>query len=252
MLFQQSSVTDGPSRSKTTKTHTPAIAFPSSNSGGPPHPPPDTRTEASSTFTFITHKSALPSLPNPRDRRSSNFTALDHGDHFHFLYSVAQSNAAARTLTNILQFPKVGFEGTAEAHTTAQCVRFFDRFLAYLVRKGIRTFHKYGTKLLAILRSIAQHLVSVDDVDSATFEHCSMYTEEKKAISKDSITQRTFSIDFISNLIAQYSVTSYEDFQRKVPTETKIQILKQMGYVRQNIIKQLIRICHRGATDRSL
>jgi ATP-dependent protease Clp ATPase subunit len=69
-----------------------------------------------------------------------------------------------------------------------------------------------------------------------------MYTEEKKTISKETITQRTFSIDYITSLIQDYSVSSFEDFQRKVPKDIKIQILKQMAYIGQNIIKTLIKI----------
>ncbi|XP_023711693.1 uncharacterized protein LOC111866715 [Cryptotermes secundus] len=94
---------------------------------------------------------------------------------------------------------------------------------------------------MKILKQITACLAS-DTTDSASFEPCSIYTEEKKQISKETINTRTFSIDFISDLIQQHQITSFEDFQHKVPTPTKIQLLKQMGYVSQNIIKTLIKI----------
>jgi hypothetical protein len=43
-------------------------------------------------------------------------------------------------------------------------------------------------------------------------------------------------------LIETHKTTSFEDFQRKVPTATKIQLLKQLGYVGQNITKTPIKI----------
>lgn len=58
----------------------------------------------------------------------------------------------------------------------------------------------------------------------------------------ESLKQITFSTDFINNLIDTYHTTSFEDFQRKIPTNTKIQLLKEMGYVGQNILKTLIKI----------
>jgi hypothetical protein len=64
----------------------------------------------------------------------------------------------------------------------------------------------------------------------------------KKQAKQETITQRTFSTDYISNLITSNNISSYEKFQRTLPTETKIQLLKQLGYVGQNIIKTLIKI----------
>jgi hypothetical protein len=78
--------------------------------------------------------------------------------------------------------------------------------------------------------------------DGDAFKHCSQYIEEKKHASSETITQRTFSIDFISNLILTHKITSYESFQRTLPSNIKIQLLKQLGYVGQNIIKTLIKI----------
>jgi hypothetical protein len=82
-----------------------------------------------------------------------------------------------------------------------------------------------------------------DALDSTSLEPCETYIEEKKKISsRDHITQRTFSIDYISDLTSQHNITSFENFQRQIPTATKIQLLKQLGYVGQNIIKTLIKI----------
>ncbi|PNF30105.1 hypothetical protein B7P43_CG03137 [Cryptotermes secundus] len=80
------------------------------------------------------------------------------------------------------------------------------------------------------------------DAPSTSPLACDQYIEQKKQASKESVTQRTFSIDYISSLITENKITSYESFQRILPTETKIQLLKQLGYVGQNIIKTLIKI----------
>jgi hypothetical protein len=71
---------------------------------------------------------------------------------------------------------------------------------------------------------------------------CNQYIEEKKILSKETSNQRTYTIDYISNLITENKIYSYEQFQRVLPTATKIQLLKQLGYVGQNIIKTLIKI----------
>jgi hypothetical protein len=191
------------------------------------------------------------------------------------------TNNASRTLNAIIQFIKTGFEGTTEAHTTLQLVRFHRRFLSYLIRKGIRRFNKYGNRVINILgeltRCLLNYNISPDGLDgdisevfshdvpdaftttpspstttnipnpipspsSTTLCHCAQYTEDKKQASHETITQRTFSIDYISNLIVTHKITSYEPFQRTLPTNIKIQLLKQLGYVGQNIIKTLIKI----------
>jgi hypothetical protein len=69
-----------------------------------------------------------------------------------------------------------------------------------------------------------------------------VYRSKKKDYPQEQIRQRTFSTDFINNLLATHNVTSFEDFQRKVPTHVKIRLLKDIGYVGQNIIKTLIKI----------
>jgi hypothetical protein len=63
----------------------------------------------------------------------------------------------------------------------------------------------------------------------------------KKSTSDHVIKQGTFSIDLINSLI-QHATSSFKGFQRKVPAEIKIQLLKELGYVVQNIIKSLIKI----------
>jgi hypothetical protein len=80
------------------------------------------------------------------------------------------------------------------------------------------------------------------ELPSTSTTHCEQYVEDKKTHTKETITQRTFSIDYISKLITDHKITSYESFQRTLPTEVKIQLLKQLGYVGQNIIKTLIKI----------
>jgi hypothetical protein len=76
-----------------------------------------------------------------------------------------------------------------------------------------------------------------------------MYIEEKKAQTNESVSQRTFPINCIHSLIESYNTPSYEDFQRKIPSDIKIQFLKQLGYIGQNIIKSLIKI-YVHTTDR--
>jgi hypothetical protein len=196
-----------------------------------------------STYTFIIHKKAFDPLP-PSTKKAPTFASFDHGD-IHFIFSVTHSNNASRHLSSILKFLHTTFEGSAEAHTTLQLIRFATRFISYLIRKGLTTFHKYGTKLIKFLNPLTEAMAQYDTTDlptSQTMEHCNQYTEDKKTLTQQSINQRTFSIDYISSLITEHKITSYESFQRTLPTDIKIQLLKQLGYIGQNIIKTLIKI----------
>jgi hypothetical protein len=194
-----------------------------------------------STYTFIIHKTCINTLPTAT-KKAPTFAAFDHGDHYHFIFSVKHTNNASRQLSTILGFIKASIGGTTEAHRTLQLVRFAQRFLSYLLRKGISTFIKFGTRTLAILRPLTEALLNnnIDTTDSSL--PCQQYIEEKKKTDHQTVNTRNFSIDYISSLIQDNKITSYEEFQRKLPTSTKVQLLKQLGYVGQNIIKTLIKI----------
>jgi hypothetical protein len=102
-------------------------------------------------YTFIIHKTGFDSLP-PTTKKGPSFAAFDHGDHVHIIFSVAYTNNTSRQVTSILKFLGATLEGTTEAHTSLQLVRFHTRFISYLIRKGLSTFHKYGNKLISILK----------------------------------------------------------------------------------------------------
>jgi hypothetical protein len=171
------------SNDKTDSTHTKPI--------------PSTSLDAHSSdsriyYTFIIHKTNTPKIPSPRSTKAPTFAAFDHGDHYHFIFGVTHSNNTNRSLNHILQFIKTSFPGTAEAHTTLQPIRLIQRFLHYLVRKGLSTFHKYGIKPIPILNSIISYLATTDQTDTSSLEPCSHYIEEKKEQKQETIKQRTF------------------------------------------------------------
>jgi hypothetical protein len=59
---------------------------------------------------------------------------------------------------------------------------------------------------------------------------------------QSSYRQRTNTIDYINNLIIEYNIDLYEDFQRKIASPIKIRLLKGIGYIGQNLVRQLIKI----------
>jgi hypothetical protein len=180
----------------------------------------------------------------PQQKKAPTFAAFDHGDHYHFVFSVKHTNNASRPLSTIHGYLQVPIGGTTEAHTTLQLVRFAKRFLSYLLRKGIRTFVKFGSRTLTILKPITEafpHSTSQQDVTDGSLP-CNQYIEENITSHHHTANSRNFSIDYISSLIQDNKITSYEEFQRTLPTPIKIQLLKELGYVEQNIIKTLIKI----------
>ncbi|PNF43721.1 hypothetical protein B7P43_CG14071 [Cryptotermes secundus] len=221
---------------------TPPTSYTSTLSGSD-YPDGGDSTNPSSSYTFILHRRTFDALP-PTSRRSPSFAAFDHGDHIHIIFTVNHSNNSSRHLSTILKFLKVNIEGITEAHSSLQLIRYITRFISYLIRKGLGSFYKYGNRIIPILKPLTDALLHYDVTDQPTTSHlaCEQYVEQKKQASKEAITQCTFSIDYISSLITENKITSYESFQRTLPTETKIQLLKQLGYVGQNIIKTLIKI----------
>jgi hypothetical protein len=98
----------------------------------------------------------------PTTKKAPSFAAFDHGDHFHFIFSVGHSNNASRHLNSILRYLKAGFDGSSEAHTTLQLVRFPIRFISYLIRHGLSTFYKYGVETIHILTPLMDALLNYD------------------------------------------------------------------------------------------
>jgi hypothetical protein len=200
------------------------------------------RTECVTTEFAIPSSTKQDTTTSPTTtKKSPTFATFDHGDHIDVIFSVRHTNNASRHLNTILNFLRATFEGSSEAHTTLQHIRFPTRFVSYLIRKGLSTFHKYGARLIAILKPLTSALLQYDTTDLTSTGHCEQYIEDKKQQTKETITQRTFSIDYISKVITTHKITSYEAFQRTLPTDVKIQLLKQLGYVGQNIIKTLIK-----------
>jgi hypothetical protein len=90
-------------------------------------------------YTFIVHKTGIDILP-PTTKKGPTFASFDHGDHIHVIFSARHTNNGSRHLNTILNFLHASFEGSSEAHTTLQLIRFPTRFISYLIRKGLSTF----------------------------------------------------------------------------------------------------------------
>jgi hypothetical protein len=113
----------------------PRLSSKTAEADTPPSSPPLQRdnvredvTPNNSTFTFILHKTNIPSH-TPPTKKGPSFASFDHGDHFHYIFSIKHPNNCSRTIANILDFLKIGLPGVAEANTTLQRVRSLSRFL---------------------------------------------------------------------------------------------------------------------------
>lgn len=110
------------------------------------------------------------------------------------------------------------------------------------------SFHKYRSRLLKPLKLITAELAKPSNKlptsgEKIPFEKCLMYTDHKKTLNQQSsYRQPTNTIDFINNLILEHKIESYENFQRKISSPIKIRLLKDIGYIGQNLIRQLIKI----------
>lgn len=126
-------------------------------------------TQEDACYTFIIHKEELKPLPVPGIRKGPTFATFDHGDHFHFIFTTRHSNNLSRTITSILQYIGASFAIIAEAHTTLQRIRSLARFISYLISYELRSFNKYGSRIIKPLATITNELhktPTTDNIDS--------------------------------------------------------------------------------------
>jgi hypothetical protein len=180
-----------------------------------------------------------------KHRSTPMFVTFDHGTHIHILFSTANYHNNNRTVNRILSWFNATPAGIAESLTTLQRIRNLTKFIAYCVRFGLSTFFSFGdasTKFSNILK----HFVfrSTKDITDAPNE-CSAYVEESKSSdfnSVDTYTTRSSTIDYILQPLEEYTMTSMEDFNRRIPNTIKIQLLKQIGIQYKSITQNLIKI----------
>jgi hypothetical protein len=89
-----------------------------------------------------------------------------------------------------------------------------------------------------------QALDEPDSVSNDSLEPCVAYVEQKKGSRNvfSNYTSRSTTIDYISSLIESTKASSYEDFQRKIDSSVKIQLLKQLGSQSKSLTIQLVKI----------
>jgi hypothetical protein len=147
------------------------------------------------------------------------------------------------TINRILKFFEGSPAGSAEAYTTVQLIKHIKQFIFYLIRYGLRNFCKFLTKI----NLLAPFFQALDDTDSVTveaLEPCVAYVEQKEGSRNvfSNYTSRSTTIDYISSLIESTNASSYEDFQRKIDSSVKIQLLKQLGSQSKSLTIQLVKI----------
>jgi hypothetical protein len=95
-----------------------------------------------------------------------------------------------------------------------------------------------------LLASYFDALDEPDSIDTIDLTPCVAYIEQKKGTRNmfANYTFRSTTIDYISSLIETTNSTSYEDFQRKIDSNIKIQLLKQLGSQSKSLTIQLVKI----------
>lgn len=193
-------------------------------------------------YTFIIHKSNHRKDIPPYQHRANSpaFATFDHGDHYHFLFTVSHENNVARSINRILAAIGAINQSIAEANNTLQRVRMLKRFIYYCIRKGIRTFKAFGNISSDIIR-IIKDLSNNTQEETDGLEPCEMYIEQKKSF-KTITTNRNYQVDYIQNLIQEYNIQTYQQFIKNIPESVQVELLKQSGNTGQQLIKYLIQI----------
>ena len=223
-------------------------------------------------YTFIIHKSNLTIawdqlLQCKNNKQSPTFIAFDHGDDIHILYATSPTGGnAAKRRDRILKFIYASRAGIAEAISTFSRVRLLRNYILYCIRFGIETYHKFGTggqdELGEILVEYEKLFGSENPEHVIQDSLCRIYTEQKKAaaatntgdtdiesvyssaskmarMGKEKKKHATIVID---SLIDQYNIKTFPEWNQKIDSDTKKQLMIEYGLQYQNYVNHLLKI----------
>lgn len=202
-------------------------------------------------FTFIIHNRHFNDSNihkfTTQPGNQPQFTSYNHGDHQHITFFTQTATNATRCVKRICNFLQTKPGGVAEAYSSLQRIWTLEKFISYLLRKGISTYVVFGTgaspNLLNQLFMSSNQNIEITDTD---FENCNQYIDQKKELKNQNqqyqITKRSNLIEYIEEQIEIHNPQSYKELKTKLPKSIQLQLLKDHGTGYINIIKQQIEI----------
>nr|QTE04067.1 MAG: nonstructural protein 1 [Phylloscopus proregulus Brevihamaparvovirus] len=201
-------------------------------------------------YTFIIHKkyqrddwrTARCKGPTP------NFVTIDHGDHYHIIFTNKGESNIGRTRKRITEYLGLGVKGSAEATATFTKIRLLTNFILYCLRYGIRTVNHYGSKIMHIVKQIEDLFeTQADDVDTVELDAiCRPYIEEKreerevkKRMGKNKLKTIT---EVIADIIKEKNITTYGQWETRLDKKTKLYLLSEYGLSVETYIKLMLRM----------
>lgn len=194
------------------------------------------------TWTFVIHKSNLTITDTPITGHAPSYLRFDHGDHYHVIFAGNERGTnVAKSRLRICRHLTATDRGITEATATTQQVRNTRNFLQYCVRKGLHTFSPINTRTNQHLTHLQTELLQLP-TNQGELEQCLPYIERKQQTKKHNKEVRTNIVDLIRQLLIDYDITSYVQFQQRVPANIRTQLLSEYSMTSISLTKELIKI----------
>ncbi|XP_063232487.1 uncharacterized protein LOC134536624 [Bacillus rossius redtenbacheri] len=175
-------------------------------------------------------------------KTTSSFLATFHSDHVHNLYHTTNGNSS-RLLSRISRFLTPSRSSSTECYCTLQPVRYLERFLAYLSRKGVSFLLRSGLLPSRITDFYTKSQTS--DTVAAINTICEPYIEAKKEDNNRTKTnpqQKINIVETINLLLDKYNTKSYQQFINQVPLTDTTALVQLAGTSMQSYIRLLIKL----------
>lgn len=218
---------------------------------------PSKEEEDSDYYTFIIHKcNQQPDWKRKHNARGPNFITFDHGDHLHIIFrSGGGGGNVGRAKKRITTYLGATVKGTAEAIATFSKVNLLINFILYLLRYGLKSMHYYGNKVMPIVKQINDLFqAQADEHETVDLDAiCRPYIEARKEAKEKKARcgkQKQKNItDIILDQIETLKIQSVCEWERRVDSDFKTQLLREFGVSADSYITRLIKINKMKSTE---
>ena len=139
--------------------------------------------------------------------------------------------------------------GISTAHLILYCIRngiSTAHLILYCIRNGISTAHLHGTRINQQMKEAYNTFLTLynnrdPNTIDAELKECKKYIEENKQFTRLGKLKRRNVVDTITDILNQYDIKTNADWNLKVDTETKHQLMREYGLSVDNYVTRLIR-----------
>ena len=210
----------------------------------------ENNTESRCLYSFIVHQTPGGGRPPKRARGgSTNFCKFDHGDHFHIIFTT-QPNNKKRSFERICNYLNLTLRELTNARITLIGIfKEMERFVYYLLRKGLKTYQKFnkGIDLNKGLANSLHHLLNqnIDVTDTSPEEACIQFMEKKRDLRRDNRNNSgpsnyKIQYDEFIDLIKEHNIKDINELLDKIEEEKFAEYYARWGKSWQQNVQSII------------